>query len=359
MEHMRHQLKDQLKDQRDSPLGSQLSQPPPKIDFTHPRPVAKWLSAIGLTVTLVACGSTNPTPPGSHSSRSTASSPPPALPTKDAKVDAKVLTIGAIPDQDPEKLQRLYSKVAEYLAKETGVSVQYKPVTDYTAAITAFKVGDLDLVWFGGLTGVQARLQVPGAAAIVQRDVDEKFQSVFIANTSANLQPLADRKDLTVLKGKTFTFGSESSTSGRLMPQHFLQQAGVKLEDFKGGQPGFAKNHDATIEVVTAGSYETGVLNKKVWDKNLKDGTIDTAKVKVIFTTPAYFDYHWVINPSVKARLGEDFPAKVKAALLKLDATVPEHKEILELFTADKFIETKNENYGTIEQVGREIGKIK
>jgi phosphonate transport system substrate-binding protein len=273
--------------------------------------------------------------------------------------DAKVLTIGAIPDQEPEKLQRLYSKVADYLTKETGVPVQYKPVTDYTAAVTAFKVGDLDLVWFGGLTGVQARLQVPGAEAIVQRDIDEKFQSVFIANKAANIASIVDVAGLSALKGKTFTFGSETSTSGRLMPQHFLEQAGVKLADFKGGQPGFSKNHDATIEVVTAGSYEAGVLNKKVWDKNLKDGKIDTSKVAVIFTSPPYFDYHWVVNPEVKARFGNDFPAKVTAALLKLDATVPEQKEILELFTADKFIATKNENYGTIEQIGRAIGKIK
>jgi phosphonate transport system substrate-binding protein len=290
-----------------------------------------------------------------HPPTANTSPAPIALPPK----DAKVLSISAIPDQDPEKLQRLYSKVADYLTQATGVPVQYKPVTDYTAAVTAFKVGDLDLVWFGGLTGVQARLQVPGAEAIAQRDIDEKFQSVFIANKSANVAPITDVAGLTALKGKTFTFGSETSTSGRLMPQHFLQQAGVKLADFKGGQPGFAKNHDATIAVVTSGSYETGVLNKKVWDKNRQDGKIDTSKVDVIFTTPSYFDYHWVINPDVKGRFGNDFPEKIKAALFKLDASVPEQKEILELFTADKFIATKNENYATIEQIGREVGKIK
>jgi phosphonate transport system substrate-binding protein len=303
-----------------------------------------------LVLSLSACGSA-PTPSASPS----VSNNPVASQPK----DAKVLTIGAIPDQEPEKLQRLHSKVADYLTKETGVPVQYKPVTDYTAAVTAFKVGDLDLVWFGGLTGVQARLQVPGAAAIVQRDIDEKFQSVFIANKAANIATIANVAGLSALKGKLFTFGSETSTSGRLMPQHFLEQAGVKLADFKGGQPGFSKNHDATIELVTAGSYEAGVLNKKVWDKNLKDGKIDTSKVDVLFTSPPYFDYHWVVNPEVKARFGNDFPAKVTAALLKLDPTVPDQKEILELFTADKFIATKNDNYGTIEQIGRAIGKIK
>lgn len=303
-------------------------------------------------IALAACSpSQNPTPNASSGTASTA----PSLPAK----DAKTLTISAIPDQDPEKLNRLYSKVAAYFSKELKVPVKYVPVTDYTAAVTAFKVGDLDLVWFGGLTGVQARLQVPGAEAIAQRDVDNKFRSVFIANQASGLQPVTDVQGLAELKGHTFTFGSESSTSGRLMPQYFLSQAGVKSQDFKGGQAGFSKNHDATIELVTAGTYEAGVLNKQVWDKNLKDNKIDTSKVSVIFETPPYFDYHWVINPSVKERFGADFPEKLKQSLFKLNPAVPEQKEILDLFTAEKFIPTQNDNYKQIEQVGREIGKIK
>ena len=237
--------------------------------------------------------------------------------------------------------------------------VAYKPVTDYTAAVTAFKVGDLDMVWFGGLTGVQARLQVPGAEAIAQRDIDSQFHSLFIANKKSGIQPIQDLKGLTTLKGHSFTFGSESSTSGRLMPQYFLQQAGVKLEgDFK-GQAGFSKNHDATIELVTAGTYDAGVVNEQVWQKRLKEGKVDLNQVEVVWRSPAFFDYHWVMNPSVKERFGADFSQKVQAALMKLDPNVPDQKEILELFGAAKFVPTKNENYATIEQVGRAIGKIK
>lgn len=279
-------------------------------------------------------------------------------PTASPASNAKTLTTSAIPDQDPEKLQRLYSKLAKYLEAELKVPVTYKPVADYTAAVTAFKVGDLDLVWFGGLTGVQARLQVPGAEAIAQRDVDSKFRSIFIANKKSGIEPFTEQKGLAKLKGHTFTFGSESSTSGRLMPQFFLQQAGIKLEDFK-GQVGFSKNHDATIELVEAGTYEVGVLNEKVWESRLQEGKVDTDKVQVLWVTPTYYDYHWVINPSVKERFGNDFVQKVQAALFKLDPKVPEQKEILDLFNAEKFVPTKNENYADVEKVGRDIGKIK
>jgi phosphonate transport system substrate-binding protein len=288
-----------------------------------------------------------------------ACSPSPNTPTAEGGTQkTQPLTTGAIPDQDPEKLQRLYGKLAKYLEAELNVPVVYKPVTDYTAAVTAFKVGDLDLVWFGGLTGVQARLQVPGAEAIAQRDIDAQFHSVFIANKASGIQSVQDIKGLTALKGRTFTFGSESSTSGRLMPQYFLQQAGMQLSDFK-GEVGFSKSHDATLELVTAGTYEAGALNEQVWLSRLKEGKVDQNTVEVIWRSPAYYDYHWVVNPEVKKRYGEDFPQKVQAALMKLDPKVPEQKEILELFGAEKFIPTQNSNYARIEAIGREIGKIK
>lgn len=272
--------------------------------------------------------------------------------------EVKPLAVGAIPDQDPDKLQRQYTKLAAYLQKELSIPVQYKPVTDYTAAVTAFKVGDLDLVWFGGLTGVQARLLVPGAEALAQRDVDEKFHSVFITNKKSGIKPFIDIAELKQLKGHTLTFGSESSTSGRLMPQYYLQQAGVKLTDIK-GQVGFSGDHDKTIKLVEAGSYEVGALNEKVWLKRIDSKEVDLNKVEVIWRTPPYYDYHWVINPSVKGRYGGDFDKKVQNAFLKLDPKIPEQKEILDLLQAGKFIPTKNENYVQIEQIGREIGKIK
>jgi phosphonate transport system substrate-binding protein len=293
-----------------------------------------------LLLPLVACAPNSSTTPSSN------------------EATLQPLVAGAIPDQDPEKLQRLYGKLSAYLEQELGIPVEYKPVTDYTAAVTAFKVGDLDLVWFGGLTGVQARLQVPSAKAIAQRDIDANFHSVFIANKRAGIKPFNDASGLQTLKGRTITFGSESSTSGRLMPQYFLQQAGVKLEDFQ-GQPGFSQSHDATIKLVEAGTYEVGALNEQVWKSRVEAGEVDLNQVEVLWRTPAYFDYHWVLNPAVTERYGADFGEKVQAALLKLDPKVPEQKEILELFGASKFIATENANYKQIEEIGRQIGKIK
>jgi len=269
------------------------------------------------------------------------------------------LRIGAIPDQDPEKLARLYGELATYLGKALpSVDVTYVPVTDYQGAVSGFKVGDLDLVWFGGLTGVQARLEVDGAKALVQRDIDAEFTSVFIANTSTGIEPFDSLPGLQTLAGHSFTFGSESSTSGRLMPQSFLTGAGVEAKDAFRGPAGFSGSHDKTIELVESGTYETGVLNSQVWDSRVAEGKVDPAKVIEVFRTPAYYDYHWVAQPDLDARFGEGFEAALVDAFLALDASDPAGAAILELFAAKRFIPTENGNYAAIEAVGREIGLI-
>ena len=269
----------------------------------------------------------------------------------------KTFTIGAIPDQDPEKLQRLYGTVATYLSGQLGVKVEYQPVTDYTAAINLFRSGDLDMVWFGGLTGVQARLQVKGSRAILQRDIDQNFHSVFVVNASTGIGPIDSVAGLSQLKGRRFTFGSESSTSGRLMPEYFLDQAGVRPTDFS-GLPGFSGSHDKTIALVEAGTFEAGALNEQVWRARTEAGQVDQSKVKAVFTTPPYHDYHWVIGPDAAARYGGDFVDRVTRAFGDLDPADAQDKEILDLFGARKFVPTEDGNYAHIEEIARKVGLI-
>ena len=270
-----------------------------------------------------------------------------------------VLRIGAIPDQNPEKLNRLYGLVADELSQQLGVKVAYVPVTDYTAAVSAFRTGSLDLVWFGGLTGVQASLQKPGAQMLAQRDIDAQFYTVFIANARSGLKPIQNQKGLVALKGKRFTFGSESSTSGRLMPQYFLAQAGVKLADFAGGAPGFSGSHDATIALVQSGTYDAGAVNEQVWKSSLRSGKANRSKVVQIWRTPSYPDYLWLGQPNLDQRFGKGFSAKLRQSIISWRSTDPEQKQILSLFGAQQFTTVKPGEYKQIEQVGRQIGKIR
>lgn len=272
--------------------------------------------------------------------------------SSDGGAKRPALTIGAIPDQDPEQLARLYPVVAADLSRRLGVEVRYRPVTDYAAAVVAFKAGDLDLVWFGGLTGVQAEHQVPGARPLAQRDIDARFHSLFIANTGAGLKPIRDAAGLKELAGRRFTFGSESSTSGRLEPERFLRQAGVTEGDFR-GRPGFSGSHDATIDLVTAGSYEAGALNEQVWQERLAAGKVDRSKVRVLWRTPAYHDYYWLARPDLDARLGAGFTDRVRRALLGLD-----DPKVLRLFAARRFVGVGRHDHDQTVTIARDLGLL-
>jgi phosphonate transport system substrate-binding protein len=271
----------------------------------------------------------------------------------------QVLKIGAIPDQNPERLNRLYGALSDELGASLNVEVRYVPVSNYAAAVSAFRSGSLDLVWFGGLTGVQARLQTPGATVLAQRDIDAEFTSVFIANGASGLRPITSADQLVQLKGRRLAFGSESSTSGRLMPQYFLGENGVTMAELAGGGPGFSGSHDATIAVVQSGAYEVGALNAQVWQSNVDEGRVDPAKAAVIWRTPPYVDYHWVARPDLDSRFGEGFTGRVQNALLSLTPTTERGALVLELFGAKRFIPAQNEDYSKIEAVGRQLGKIR
>ena len=262
------------------------------------------------------------------------------------------LLIAGIPDQDVSLLEARFNKLAEHLSEETGLEVRYVPQVDYAAVVTAFKQGDIHMAWYGGLTGVQARLAVPEAEAIAQRPRDAEFHSVFVAAPDSGITGLAD------LQGRTLAFGSESSTSGHLMPRSFLRDAGIDVESDL-DSISFSGSHDRTWKLVEAGSFDAGALNEAVWEARVASGDVDLSKVDVFYRTPPYVDYHWVVNRSVDDIYGEGTVDKLKDALLGIDTSKGgKAKEIAEAFQTDRFIETSNENYQAIEDVARSLGII-
>ena len=267
--------------------------------------------------------------------------------------DREIFYIAGIPDQDFSILEARFDGLAEYLTGETGVDVQYVPTIDYASVVTGFKHGDIQMAWYGGLTGVQARLAAPDAQAIAQRPRDEAFHTVFVADPELGLQSLSD------VAGRSLTFGSESSTSGHLMPRFFLTEAGVEPDRDLDGPTSYSGSHDRTWKLVETGTFEVGALNEAVWEARVQAGEVDTRKVQVFFRTPPYYDYHWVIRGDVDAQYGEGTLDKIRDALLDIDASGGERqRSIAEAFQTDRFIPTSNENYEGIQEVARQLGFI-
>ncbi len=261
----------------------------------------------------------------------------------------QVLKVTTIPEEAATEQVRKFGPIVKYLERTLGMKVEFTPVNDYPAAVEALVNKQVDLVWFGGFTHVQAQIRSGGKVIpIAQREEDTQFRSVFITQKDSGIKQLAD------LKGKTVSFGSASSTSGHLMPRSFLLQAGIEPErDFK--RVAFSGAHDATIASVVSGRVDAAALDITVWRKFVDEKKVDTSKVDVFYTTPPYFNYNWSVHADMPAALRE----RITKALLDLSMATPEGKEILTLNRATKYIATRAENYKGLETAGRSAGLIK
>jgi len=260
-----------------------------------------------------------------------------------------VLRVTTIPEEAATEQTRKFGPLTKYLERTVGMKVDFVPVNDYPAAVEALVNKQVELVWFGGFTYVQAQIRSGGKIIpIAQREEDTSFRSVFITQTNSGIKRLAD------LKGKQVSFGSPSSTSGHAMPRSFLLDAGIDPEkDFK--RVAYSGAHDATIAAVVNGRVDAAALDITVWRKFVSENKVDTTKVDVFFTSPPFYNYNWSVHADMPAPLRE----KITAALLNLNMNNPEGKEILTLNRATKYIPTKPENYKGLENAARNIGLIR
>ncbi len=272
---------------------------------------------------------------------------------------AETLVFTAIPDQDESRLRARFSIIASYLQEQLGVDVRYLPVKSYGAAVTAFKNDQVQLAWFGGLSGVRARSRVPGSSAIAQGYEDQFFTSYFIANrqqvsftASPDIIPTSI-SSLDVLKGVTFSFGSKGSTSGRLMPEFYVRKHFSSAPNDVFRRVGFSGDHSRTIALVESGAFQAGAVNYKVWEKAVAQGSVDTEKVAVVWKTPTYPDYQWTIRGDVDQRFGKGFTEKVTDALLEMSEPA-----LLKAFPRKSFVPAHNDDYVPIVNVAKSVGLI-
>lgn len=268
-----------------------------------------------------------------------------------ASAQQPTLVFTAIPDEDETRLVERFTIYAKYFEEKLGIPVKYLPVKSYPAAVTAFTNNQVQFAWFGGLTGVQARLSVPGSKAIAQGAEDPVFKSYFIANTAAGITP--GKTFPMALEGKTFTFGSRSSTSGRLFPESFIREATGKPPEGFFSRVGFSGDHSKTIQLVQSGAFMAGAVSYVVWEQELKSGKIDPKQVQVVWETPTFPDYHWVVRGDTEKTFGAGFIAKLQAAILGVNDA-----KMLAVFDRSKFIEAKDTDFKAIEDVGKITGLL-
>jgi phosphonate transport system substrate-binding protein len=265
-----------------------------------------------------------------------------------------VLYFTAIPDDNTTELRQKFEPLAAHLSHELGIPVRYLPTASYAASVEAFKNGDVQLAWFGGLTGAQARAAVPGSQAIAQGEIDPEYKSYFIAHQDSGLRPGEEFPEN--LQGKSFTFGSPSSTSGRLMPEYFIRtNTGKSPENFFEQPNHYSGSHDKTALLVQAGTFDSGALSYKTYEKMVRKGAIDPKVCFILWTTPTYPDYNWTVHPSVQNTFGEDFTEKLQGTLVSIT-----DKELLQaVLRPEGLIPATNQDFLLVHQLAQELGFLR
>jgi phosphonate transport system substrate-binding protein len=266
----------------------------------------------------------------------------------------KVLRFTGIPNDNTTELKAKYTPLAQHLSKVLSIQVEYVPSADYNASVDGFKNGDIQLCWFGGLTGLQARAAVPGARVIACGKIDKQFHSYFIANKSLGLEKSKDFP--MALKGKKFTFGSASSTSGRLMPEYFIRKLGGQSpKDFFGAEMNFSGSHDKTAKLVEAGTFDAGAMDFATYDRMVKEKKLDPAICQVVWVSPDYPDYHFCVHPSLDTTFGAGFTDKLQAALVAID----DPALLAGMNRPEGLIPAKNEDFDTLKAAAIDAGVMR
>lgn len=268
----------------------------------------------------------------------------------DPDTSPRVLRVSGIPDSKGTEIDALAEAVEEYLAAELGMKVEYINATNYDAAVAMIGSNKVDLGWFGGVTGVMAVDACAGEARMIAtREKDLQFKTYFIANRAAvdagRVGPATTLEELKPrLSDLTFTFGNEMSTSGHIMPRHFMALAGIDAdEDVKGGAQN-RLNHTETLDRVADGTFDVGALNYTNYDDASDEKKRQAVK---IYETPPYVDYCLVARES----LGDELIAKIQAAFTKLDPDVAEHRAMLKAFKANTFVAAESSQWQAIRDV--------
>jgi phosphonate transport system substrate-binding protein len=259
---------------------------------------------------------------------------------------SKTLRLSMIPTTDPGKVIRESQPLVEYLQRETGSKIELTVPTNYAAVVEAIANDQVDIAYLGGFTYVQASKR-SGVVPLVQRERDREFHSLFITQKDSGINSLSD------LKARRFAFGDVNSTSGHLMPEYFMRQAGVDPEVIS--KAIYSGGHDATALAVANKKVDAGALDEAVYQKMVAEGKLDSTQVKVFYTTPPFFDYIWVARKSLDPSIAGSF----SSAMLKLDSNDATQKPILGLLNATKYVKAEDSDYDKLRQAATDAGLLK
>lgn len=267
--------------------------------------------------------------------------PPPAK-----KAERTSLRIGLIPEQNIFKQLERYQPLARYLSRKTGAGVELKILTRYGNIIDNFRSAKLDGAFFGSFTYALAhrKLGVEVLARPVAPDNTSTYYGLIFVRKDSGIRDLAD------MEGKRFVFVDKATTAGYLLPIEYFHGGGV--DDYKSyfRETYFSGTHEGAIMDVLEGKAHAGAAKNTVFERLAKQDRRIRKELVVLATSP-----HVPENGlAVRGDLDPALTGRLKEALLRMHED-PEGEKTLAQFGANRFIETRDEDYGPVYRYAGEV----
>lgn len=263
--------------------------------------------------------------------------------------DPSRLRVALLPDENAATLIQNAQPLKTYLEQRLKKDIEIVVTTDYSSMIEAMRFGRIEVAYFGPFSYVLAKSKAPGIepfAVGVERGAPT-YQSVLIANASGPVKKLED------VRGKTFAYGDQASTSSHLAPRaHLLRKAGLDGDtDYRVVHLGA---HDAVARAVQAGQAPAGALSKPIFDALVQRGTIDASKVIQLDLSAPIPNYPIVMQ----GNLAPTLKTAIRSAFLGL-----RDKEVLKSFRVEAFVATDDKAYDVLRETASvlklDIAKMK
>lgn len=222
------------------------------------------------------------------------------------------LVLVQMPNENNPDADTKHTAFATALSDYIGIPVEEMEGSDYTVGIEAMASKNVDVMLVSPMSYFQAKERA-GAELLVSTPVSAEYRTKFIVRSDSDMSTLED------LKGKSFAFVDQASSSGYLYPKSTLVQTlnldtdQVETSGYFFSTVAFSGKHDSSIMGVKMGDYDAAAVAGAIIPQMVQAGVIAEGDLKVIGETEV------IPNPAyiVRGDLPADLKAKIKEFYLQ------------------------------------------
>jgi len=259
-------------------------------------------------------------------------------------MSARALLLGAVA-YDP-KVVTIWEGLRDYF-RAAGVAVDFALFSNYERQVDELDAGHLDIAWNTPLAHVRVQRRTEGRSlSLGMRDTDRDFHARVVVRADVGITRIHQ------LAGHRLAVGSADSTQARILPLHFLREAGVDLDavtlvpfDSDLGKHGdTGRSELEVLAAVASGAAEAGCVGDLGWLTESAGGRIDPTRLRSLWVTPAFDHCMFDALPSLPREAAERF----QRALYAMSWDDPQHRLILELEGLKQWLPPRESGYESL-----------